>query len=429
MEKAQNLYNEGFLQYIRCCKKDDQYFIKSSCKAELKKHMKYICDIKLFGDGEVDLSMCDCPVGQSTKAHCKHIIVTLIALLKWRVDKFAILEATCTEKLQTFHKPTKKYTGSPVKSNVFQKRKLPPKKKILNSILNLQFTDDFQVSYSDYFKNVITSSSFNNNMTIKQILQPANTYAVEWDHGFYSKVSNEYKVLKSLGLVDLSVEEATNIEFKTIDQNNNDTWKQERCIRLTASLFHSCCMKVNNEEGARSLVKKIMNGYTFTSKATNHGIIHEESAIQKFQELNHNALNIQKCGLFVPVEKPYIGATPDRLLGTETIVEVKCPYSIRYTGIHEKAVPYIQKDKNGCLQLKEDHPYYYQVQGQLYATKRNFCDFIIYTFIDFKRITVYRNEKFISEMLAKLDLFYENYLKPALLDKYLYKSYYSMFEN
>lgn len=31
--------------------------------------------------------------------------------------------------------------------------------------------------------------------------------------------------------------------------------------------------------------------------------------------------------LFIDINKPYLGATPDGLLGTDSIVEVKCPAS------------------------------------------------------------------------------------------------------
>lgn len=385
--------------------------------------MKYICDIRLCKDGEIELSSCDCPVGQSNNAHCKHIVIVLIALLKWRIDKSAILATTCTENLQTFHKPKSKYTGSPVKADKFKKVIKGHKRNKIIANLKIDFSEHFKISYKDYFQNVIIARGFNNNMSIKQISKPANTYAVEWDHGFYTQQSNEYKILKSLGLIDLSEEDAQKIEFQTMDQSNSRLWLSKRCIRLTASIFHSCCVKVDNEEGATSLVQTILNPVKFTSKATNHGKIYEDVAVKKLNELNHNSLNIKECGLFVPIERPYLGATPDRLLAQESVIEVKCPYSIRHTVINEKVLPYLQRNCDGNLELKEEHPYYYQIQGQLYATKRKFCDFIVYTFQDFKRISVVRNDIFIEKMLTILDKFYDKYLKPAILEKYLYKNY------
>lgn len=35
--------------------------------------------------------------------------------------------------------------------------------------------------------------------------------------------------------------------------------------------------------------------------------------------------------------------------------------------------------KNGELKLKTSHDYYYQVQGQLHITERQYCYFIVWT--------------------------------------------------
>lgn len=37
-------------------------------------------------------------------------------------------------------------------------------------------------------------------------------------------------------------------------------------------------------------------------------------------------LKVQPNGLFVDSEKPWLGASPDGLVGDDTIVEIKCPY-------------------------------------------------------------------------------------------------------
>jgi len=35
--------------------------------------------------------------------------------------------------------------------------------------------------------------------------------------------------------------------------------------------------------------------------------------------------------------------------------------------------------ENGKIELKVDHSYYYQVQGQMQISKRNFCYFVVYS--------------------------------------------------
>ncbi|CAB0043317.1 unnamed protein product, partial [Trichogramma brassicae] len=66
----------------------------------------------------------------------------------------------------------------------------------------------------DYFKNVITASSFNNNMTIKQILQPANTYAQ-----YYARVQRN--------------------EAITCRRNDDDDDEVDACKQLTCNISYS----------------------------------------------------------------------------------------------------------------------------------------------------------------------------------------------
>lgn len=41
-----------------------------------------------------------------------------------------------------------------------------------------------------------------------------------------------------------------------------------------------------------------------------------------------NTVKQEECGLFIMKDRPYLAASPDRLLGTMTVLEVKCPYTL-----------------------------------------------------------------------------------------------------
>lgn len=62
-------------------------------------------------------------------------------------------------------------------------------------------------------------------------------------------------------------------------------------------------------------------------------------AIKKYEEITD--LVVEKCGLYISIERPYLGASPDGLLGPETIIEVKCPYTVRYREVTPESVPYL----------------------------------------------------------------------------------------
>ena len=67
--------------------------------------------------------------------------------------------------------------------------------------------------------------------------------------------------------------------------------------------------------------------------------------------------------------------------------------------------------------------YFYQVQGQLFCAEKKQCMFIVYPFNCMLFFPVERNDNFISNMLEKLNSFYECYFREALLEKRYFKPY------
>lgn len=124
---------------------------------------------------------------------------------------------------------------------------------------------------------------------------------------------------------------------------------------------------------------------------------------------------------------PFIGASPDGLLGKNSVVEIKCPYTARNDFPNEITIQYLYRNTNNELALKEDHDYYFQIQGQMMVTKRSHCCLVIYTFKGLLIINVYRDNKFITEMLKKLQQFYKHYLKPEILNHHYYRNYSTIF--
>lgn len=71
----------------------------------------------------------------------------------------------------------------------------------------------------------------------------------------------------------------------------------------------------------------------------------------------------EKCGLFVSASHPFMAATPDGFIDNESVLEVKCPYSIRKECINCENVPWLEEDEEKKLHLKETHSYFYQVNA------------------------------------------------------------------
>ena len=70
------------------------------------------------------------------------------------------------------------------------------------------------------------------------------------------------------------------------------------------------------------------------------------------------------------------------------------------------------------FQLKRNHPYYFQVQLQMFASKRGYCDFVVWTTekLHIKRITL--DEDLMKELVPKAERFYKLCILPELLEKW-----------
>lgn len=95
-------------------------------------------------------------------------------------------------------------------------------------------------------------------------------------------------------------------------------------------------------------------------------------------------IEINDCRIFIDENISYLAATPDGIIGNDTIVEIKCPYVARQMSLTDAIVDKISDinrifDKTDDTRMNQRHAYYYQVQGQLHITQRNCCIFAVWT--------------------------------------------------
>lgn len=185
------------------------------------------------------------------------------------------------------------------------------------------------------------------------------------------------------------------IEQSTRDQSQSSLWYSVRRYRITASHFGDVYRRLPTTP-PQSLVLRIQEPKRFFSEATEWGQKHEDIALQKYREKQHESghhgLYYCKSGFVISQKHPFLGASPDAVIHDPTndnpfgLAEVKSPYSKRHMTPVEAArvtdfCSTLEMDSDGqeCLKLKHTHPYYSQVQGQMAITERKWCDFIIYT--------------------------------------------------
>lgn len=197
-------------------------------------------------------------------------------------------------------------------------------------------------------------------------------------------------------------------------QRLNSNWLKFRRGRLTASNFGVVLDAIKRNRFPDSLFKTLLGEYDISRvKAVQWGIDLEETAVRTYEETFQ--MKTRECGIFLETSG-ILGASPDRLVGTLGLLEVKCPYKYRDQKIAEAISDkgFYLFQQNGFYQLREDHPYYHQVQGQLHVADKLLCTLVVWTTQDCVFVRVKRDVNW-AHNLELLRMFYRTKLLPKLL--------------
>ena len=127
-----------------------------------------------------------------------------------------------------------------------------------------------------------------------------------------------YELLKlsSETNVTITSEQCKAVEMRTRDQGNSRLWFRMRARRITASKFKFVC-HTDPASPSLSLIMSICHPDTvrFKTAATSWGCEHETSALEQYKKASgHDQRSVSPVGLFISVEHPYVGASPDAMV-------------------------------------------------------------------------------------------------------------------
>ena len=233
----------------------------------------------------------------------------------------------------------------------------------------------------------------------------------------------------------LSCDVVWRIEQSTRDQAQSKNWFSHRSHRLTASQFHSVVMR-KKEVTPAFLGRLFSDGSCFSSQVSvpplEHGRLHEDDAAAEYVSSMHAhgkaSLKIFKCGLCVHPLHSFLGASPDRIVFDPSmnpphgLLEVKCPLCLFDADLtpHDACMEladFCCSLQDGKVCLKTNHPYYFQIQGQMAVCGLTWCDFLVWA--GSSRISVERvffDEDFWQTiMLPCLIDFFQNHASPYLI--------------
>ncbi|KAL1479807.1 hypothetical protein MTO96_051564 [Rhipicephalus appendiculatus] len=205
-----------------------------------------------------------------------------------------------------------------------------------------------------------------------------------WHHDSQSFDASQATILKGL---EVTCDEAIELEKNTRRQSESDTWKKARLHRVTASSFGVAVKRLTWTE------KGLHNFTTHRDlsrlRAIQYGIANEQGAVQRYistlRTRGHN-VEVFRSGLIVEPSCPWLGASPDRLVfdPAETpphgILEVKCPYSLKgKSAVEIGDMDCMKRDSQGIYRLDRNHDYYYQVLGQMALSHVHWAHFIVFS--------------------------------------------------
>ncbi|KYN06254.1 hypothetical protein ALC62_02801 [Cyphomyrmex costatus] len=187
---------------------------------------------------------------------------------------------------------------------------------------------------------------------------------------------------------------------------------------LTASNFGIVC-RMRPTTSCATTVKNLLFPPIIDTAALKYGRDMEEIAKQDL--IVKLKKEVKSCGLFIDCDNPWLGATPDGLLDEDGLVEIKCPLSAENLTAEEatETVPRLKNifDKKNGNMMNKNHHYFYQIQGQLNITQREYCIFAVWTPKSVKTIRVQRDEYFWkNRMLSFLTRFYMECMLPEIVD-------------
>lgn len=175
-------------------------------------------------------------------------------------------------------------------------------------------------------------------------------------------------------------------------EQNTDEWLDLRRGKFTASTFKELFM-AKSTAGYKNAIKKVvyekLTGESpefFQTEYMKRG--HELEPVARSVYENETFNVVEDAGFFELSE--WIGASPDGLVGTDGIIEIKCPaYSTMIDYLIYKNLP---------------NQYKWQVYGQLWVTGRKWCDFMAFhPKLKPVIIRIERDEVIITELIVAVN--------------------------
>lgn len=196
-------------------------------------------------------------------------------------------------------------------------------------------------------------------------------------------------------------------------QQKGKLWQCSRKLRLTASNISKVPRRTDTPPD--KFVQACLFSHFRGNKATSHGNRFEPVARQVFEKEHH--LTVERCGTVVSETHPFLSASPDGLIGTDSIIEIKCPYTDDSLELINSNKYDVRKDASGCHYLSKagKNGYYFQVQFVMFCLQRSLCYFFVWSALNSVLVVVPYDKEFVIAHITRISDFYFMHYLPRLV--------------
>ncbi len=218
----------------------------------------------------------------------------------------------------------------------------------------------------------------------------------------------------------VSQERIKEIANLTIGQRDNPLWHEYRKNRFTASQFgkiltaHESAFEDDWNFDFLNLKNELLgNKPVVLVPPMVWGQDHENLAILEYER--KTGTKVEPTGIWI-FPNGHFAASPDGLIFDSKdktkpigVVEIKCPWRLRNVRIRNDSdwnahLDYLDHWNN----LLPTHQYYHQIQGEITATKVDWCDFVIWCPSGLLISRIYRNKTWQADTVEMLERIYQS---------------------
>jgi putative phage-type endonuclease len=184
-----------------------------------------------------------------------------------------------------------------------------------------------------------------------------------------------------------------------MEKQRSSEWFEKRKGRVTGSNV-GAILCLNPYKTPDDVIREMVRAYHGSERefkgnqATEWGTFHEDGAIAEYQMETGNI--VEECGFFVHPEHDWLGASPDGLIGSDGVAEIKCPYG--------------KRNSSDFKPLKEQEHYAAQVQIEMACTGRTWAHFFQWSPLGTRLEPVDIDPLFLEWAIPELKRFHERFL-------------------